>query len=103
MGKGSKRRQCQISREEESLRWDLALGKITLAEFYGGVCGNCLDGMLADPEGNYKVTCRHDNTTHHQWDTCERFREENLHCGSCGTRLTVSKGEKLCAVCRGGR
>ncbi len=29
-GKGSKRRPCQISREEELLRWKLALGEITL-------------------------------------------------------------------------
>ena len=90
MGKGSTRRKCQVSRVEEDLRWALALGNITMKEFKigmeaaglgnvtskDGVCGNCLDGMLADPEGNYRVTCRLDSTTHHQWDTCGKFREE---------------------------
>ncbi len=87
MGKGSKRRPCQISHVEEDLRWKLALGEITFHKWCSdmqklkvekdskGVCNNCLDGMLADPEGNYKVICRHDNVMHHQWDTCEKFKE----------------------------
>lgn len=33
MGKGSQRRPHQISNEELDLRWDYALGKITLFEF----------------------------------------------------------------------
>jgi len=33
MGKGSQRRPCLVSREEEDLRWKLALGKITHPEF----------------------------------------------------------------------
>lgn len=33
MGKGSKRRQCLISPEEEDLRWKLALGEITREQF----------------------------------------------------------------------
>ncbi len=36
-GKGSKRRPCQISREEEQLRWDLAYGRITYKEFEIGM------------------------------------------------------------------
>ena len=76
-GKGSKRRRCQISREEETLRWDLALGKITLAEFYGGVCGNCLDGLMTDtPRRNYEITCRNTGKIHHQWHTCAKFKED---------------------------
>ena len=35
-GKGSKRRKCLISREEETLRYDLALGKITFEEWVIG-------------------------------------------------------------------
>ena len=34
MSKGSTRRKCLISREEESLRYDLAFGKITFAEWF---------------------------------------------------------------------
>lgn len=37
MGKGSQRRKCLISREEESLRYDLALGKITFEEWVIGM------------------------------------------------------------------
>ena len=33
MSKGSTRRPCQISREEEDLRWALALGRITKEEY----------------------------------------------------------------------
>lgn len=33
MGKGSQRRPCLVSRDEEELRWDLALGKITQRTF----------------------------------------------------------------------
>jgi hypothetical protein len=33
MGKGSQQRPCLINREEEELRWDLALGKITREKF----------------------------------------------------------------------
>lgn len=33
MGKGSARRPCQISREEEDLRWELAMGLITREQF----------------------------------------------------------------------
>lgn len=32
-GKGDKRRPCQISPEEEELRWGLALGEISQKEF----------------------------------------------------------------------
>lgn len=32
-GKGSNRRPCLVGREEESLRWDLILRKITREEF----------------------------------------------------------------------
>lgn len=39
MSKGSARRPRQISREEEDLRWNLAYGKITLAEFTGKIRG----------------------------------------------------------------
>lgn len=34
MSKGSTRRPRLISRQEESLRWKLAMGEITLTEFY---------------------------------------------------------------------
>ena len=37
MGKGSKRRPCQISRVEEDLRWALAFGEITMREFNIGM------------------------------------------------------------------
>ena len=37
MSKGSTRRPCQISREEETLRWGLALGKITFEEWLIGM------------------------------------------------------------------
>lgn len=33
MGKGSKRRPCLVSREEEKLRWALFEKKISFAEF----------------------------------------------------------------------
>lgn len=33
MGKGSARRPCQVSREEEDLRWELAMGLITREQF----------------------------------------------------------------------
>ncbi|HUW48068.1 MAG TPA: hypothetical protein VMW36_04910 [Patescibacteria group bacterium] len=33
MGKGSTRRPTQIGKEEELLRWKLAFGKISFAEF----------------------------------------------------------------------
>ena len=36
-GKGSKRRKCLISREEETLRYDLALGKMTYEEWVIGM------------------------------------------------------------------
>ncbi len=36
-GKGSTRRKCQVSREEEDLRWDLAIGKITFEEWCSGM------------------------------------------------------------------
>ncbi len=36
-GKGSKRRKCLISREEEALRYDLAFGKITFKEWFTGM------------------------------------------------------------------
>ncbi len=76
MSKGSTRRRCQVSRVEEDLRWDLALGKITLAQFYGGVCSNCKDGLMTDSEQDYGITCRHDSTVHHQWYSCEKFQED---------------------------
>lgn len=86
MGKGSKRRRCQISRVEEDLRWKLALGEITfhtwcvgmqklkVAKESKGVCGNCKDGLMTDAGYNYGITCRIDSTIHHQWDTCKKFR-----------------------------
>ena len=33
MNKGSNRRPCQVSREEENMRWKLAYGKITFKEY----------------------------------------------------------------------
>lgn len=33
MGKGDKRRPVQVSRQEENLRWKLALGRITFEEY----------------------------------------------------------------------
>lgn len=33
MGKGSKKRPSQVSRQEEELRWKLATGRITFKEF----------------------------------------------------------------------
>ena len=33
MGKGSKKRQCLVSREEEDLRWSLLQGYITRQKF----------------------------------------------------------------------
>ena len=86
MGKTSKRRPCLISREEETLRWDLALGKITYMEWVTGmaaleaqknpcgVCGQCIDGLMVGPD--YKITCRSTNEVHSQWHTCAKFRED---------------------------
>lgn len=37
MGKNNHIRSPQISREEESLRWDLAYGKITPEQFEAGI------------------------------------------------------------------
>ena len=91
MSKGSTRRPCQISREEETLRWKLALGEIPLDVFNmkmknleitkdsKGVCGNCMDGLMVGEttfQPDYKIQCRIDSTVHHQWDTCSKFREE---------------------------
>ncbi len=33
MGKGSKKRPCLISREEENIRWALVYGKISFKKF----------------------------------------------------------------------
>ncbi len=33
MGKGSQRRPAEVTREEETLRWKLAIRKITFKEF----------------------------------------------------------------------
>lgn len=86
MSKGSQRRKCLISREEESLRWDLALGKITIEKFHTcrqqlkavkeslGICSNCINGLMI--ELNYKIRCRITNEIHGQWDTCTKFRED---------------------------
>ena len=91
MGKGSQRRLALISRGENDLRWALALGKITYAEWAAGmadleaqknprgVCGQCIDGLMVGEitfQPNYKITCRIDSTIHHQWDTCAKFRED---------------------------
>ena len=96
MSKGSKRRPCQISRVEEDLRYALAFGNITQREFNigmkavkmgsvtskdaevksHGVCNQCVDGLMANSDLNYGITCRIDSTIHHQWDTCENFKEE---------------------------
>ena len=70
-GKGSTRRPCLISREEESLRWQLVQGEITLARFYAVKkrielekasvpCSQCIDGLLAGE--NYSVICRLGNS-----------------------------------------
>ncbi len=90
-GKGSTRRKCQVSREEETLRYDLAFGKTTFEEWFTGmqklkvvkdskgVCSNCLDGLMIGKttfQSAYKITCRIDSTIHHQWDTCKNFRED---------------------------
>ena len=88
-GKGSQRRKCLISREEESLRYDLAFGKITFEEWVTGmddidakanphgVCGQCLDGLMTDTGCDYSITCRIDSTIHHQWcPSCSKFRKE---------------------------
>lgn len=42
--------------------------------------------------------CRECSDTGDKWEAIE-----NQYCESCQTRLTASRGEKLCAVCRGGR
>ena len=88
MSKGSQKRRCLISREEETLRYDLAFGKITFEEWFigmqklkivkdsKGTCSNCLDGLMTDSDHNYSITCRIDSTIHHQWDTCVKFEEE---------------------------
>ena len=91
MGKTSKRRPCQVSRVEEDLRWALAMGNITLKKFRVGMkaaglgnitskdtgtCAQCKDGLMTDTGCDYSITCRIDSTIHHQWDTCEKFREE---------------------------
>lgn len=85
MSKGSQRRKCLISHKEESLRYDLAFGKITFAEWakatenFRGTCAQCVDGLMigkATFQPNYEITCRIDSTIHHQWDTCEKFRED---------------------------
>ncbi len=87
-GKGSKRRPALISREEETLRYDLAFGKITFEEWVAGmqklkavkdskgVCCNCLDGLMVDCAIDYGVVCRLDSITHHRWYTCSKFRED---------------------------
>ncbi len=78
-GKGSKRRKCLISREEESLRWALATGEIKLARFYAVrnriglgktsvLCSQCIDGLLIDE--NYSVVCRLDNSKKLKSDSC---------------------------------
>lgn len=99
VGKGSKRRPCQIGRVEEGLRYGLAFGNITQREFNigmravkmgsvtskdtetktGHVCNKCVDGLMvgkATFQPNYEIECRLDSTIHHQWDTCENFRED---------------------------
>ncbi len=90
MGKTSKRRPCLISREEEALRWDLALGKITFAEWFAGMqmikqkkdsklkgaCGNCIDGLMTCPNHDYKITCHATGEIHSPHYTCTKFRED---------------------------
>jgi len=88
MSKGSTRRKCLISREEESLRWDLALGKISYKEWVEGmgniearknpkgICGNCKDGLMTCPDHDYKITCRITNKTYSPHHTCRLFRED---------------------------
>ncbi len=91
MSKGSKRRPCQVSREEETLRYALAFGEITFEEWFismqklkivkdsrkgKGVCIRCIDGLMTDSDYNYSITCRIDSTVRHRWDTCAKFREE---------------------------
>ena len=84
MSKGSQRRLALISRGENDLRWDLALGVITMDVFTIkmkgiktktlGTCGRCIDGLLVGVE--YSVTCRLDSSKHHSHDSCEKFRED---------------------------
>ena len=86
MGKGSTRRKCLTSREEETLRWDLALGKITLKQYEDGMdkleykvnstgyCFKCKDGLMVGQD--YDIVCRKDTTVHSRYDTCSKFRED---------------------------
>lgn len=86
MGKDSARRKCLISREEEDLRYGLALGYITFEEWFigmqklkaakdsKGVCGQCKDGLMVGPD--YEITCRITNELHDQRHTCAKFRED---------------------------
>ena len=78
-GKGSKRRKCLISREEESLRWALVKGEVSLARFYAVKkriesekvpvsCNLCIDGLLAGE--NYSVICQLDNSKKLRNDSC---------------------------------
>ncbi len=90
MSKTSKRRPCLISREEETLRYDLALGKITFEKWFVGMqmikqkknsklkgsCGNCIDGIMTCPNHDYKITCRITNKTYSPHHTCRLFRED---------------------------
>ena len=90
MGKESKRRPCLIGREEETLRYDLALGKITFKGWTIGMqmikqkkdsklrgsCGNCEDGIMTCPDHDYKITCRITGKVHSPHYTCVKFRED---------------------------
>lgn len=78
-GKGSTRRICLISREEEDLRWRLIQGEITLARFYAVKkriesrklrvpCSQCIDGLLVGE--NYSVICRLDDSKKLRSDSC---------------------------------
>ena len=54
MSKTSKRRPCLISREEETLRYDLAFGKITFEEWFVGM----QKLKVEKNESNFKLHCR---------------------------------------------
>ncbi len=86
MSKGSTRRKCQVSREEEQLRWKLALGKITMQQFCDemdgvklmptstGICAQCKHGATVGPD--YKIMCLVITGIHGPYHTCPSFEEE---------------------------
>ncbi len=84
-GKGSMRRPCLISHEEETVRWALVTGEISLARFYAVkkriesgetpvLCSQCIDGLLIGE--NYSVVCRLDNSKKLRSDSCYLATED---------------------------